>query len=74
MADEIASPMLEQLRHMRRTIDIVAADVNDMKLRMSAVEHHLGHVVVQAAGLNSRTDRFDERLARVERRLDLVEA
>ena len=74
MADEIANLMLKQLRHMRGTIDIVAADVSDMRLRTSAVEHHLGQVVVQVAGLNSRMDRFDERLARVERRLDLVEA
>jgi hypothetical protein len=59
---------------VRRTLDLVAADVSDLKLRMSAVEHHTAQVQVQMAGLNRRMDRFDERLGRIERRLELVEA
>jgi hypothetical protein len=48
---------------------------------MSTVEEQIGplriavgHVHTQVAGLNKRMDPFDERLARIQRRLDLVEA
>lgn len=74
MTDNLESLVLEHVRHMRRVLDNVAADVSDLKLRASAIEHHLGQIQVQVAGLNSRMDRFDERLTRLERRLDLVEA
>ena len=74
MTAEVENIVLEHLRHMRRTLDRVAEDVSDLKLRMSSIEHHAGQIQVQMAGLNSRMDRFDERLGRVERRLDLVDA
>ena len=74
MTDEVGNLVLEQLRHMRRTLDFVAQDVADLKLRMSAVENHLGQIQIQVAGLNGRMDRFDERLTRIERRLELVDA
>lgn len=74
MAENLESLVLEQLRHIRRGQDLIREDINDMKLRLSAVEHHLGQIQVQMAGLNSRMDRFDERLTRVERRLDFADA
>ena len=40
-------------------------------MSMTAVEEHLTSVQTSIVGLNSRMDRFDERLSRVERRLDL---
>jgi hypothetical protein len=38
------------------------------------LEIHVGQLTIQLGGRNQRMDRFDERLARIERRLDLVEA
>jgi len=74
MTDELNSLILEHLRHIRRSIGNVEADVSDMKLRLSALEGHMGQVQIQLAGMNSRLDRLDERVGRVERRLDLADA
>ena len=72
MTDEVGNLVLEQLRHIRRIQDLMREDVADLKLRMSAVETHLGQIQIQVVGLNGRMDRFDERLTRIERRLDLA--
>ena len=73
MADNIENLVLEHLRHMRGKIDNIEADISDIKLRMSSAERHLGEIQMQMAGLNSRMDRFDERMMRVERRLEIHE-
>ncbi len=74
MTEETENLVLEHLRHIRGTLEIMAADISDLKLRMSTVEEHLGSLQVQLAGVNRRMDRFDERLTRVERRLGLLDA
>ena len=74
MAEEINHLMLEHLRHIRKSIGNMEADLSDLKLRVSALEGHMGQTQVQLAGMNSRLDRIDERLGRVERRLDLTDA
>ena len=48
--------------------------MHDIKLRVSTVEDHLGTMIVSIGGLNHRMDRFDEKVARIERRLDLSDA
>ena len=75
MTAEIENLILEHLRRMRGSLDAVREDVGDLKLRMPALEGHLGQmqvhlgqVQVQLAGQSSRMDRFDERLGRIERR------
>ena len=73
MTSEVENPVLEHMRKIRGTLERLENDVGDIKLRMSAVEHGLGNLQLQVAGLNSRMDRFDERLTRVERRLELHE-
>jgi septal ring factor EnvC (AmiA/AmiB activator) len=68
------------LRRIRASQERTEQDIADLKTRMSTVEEHIGqltiaigHVHTQIAGLNKRMYRFDERLARIERRLDLAE-
>lgn len=73
MTKETESLVLEHLRQIRKVVEEVRDDVSDLKLRALATERHIGEVQVQMAGMNSRMDRFDERLARIERRLDLAE-
>jgi hypothetical protein len=67
MTEETVNVVLELLRRVRASQERMELDVRDVKVRMSAVEIVLGT-------LNSRMDRFDERLSRIERRLDLAEA
>ena len=74
MTDEIGNLILERLRRMDDRLVNIEADMHDVKLRVSGVEDHLATMVVSITGLNHRMDRFDERLTRVERRLDLREA
>jgi chromosome segregation ATPase len=74
MTDEVQNLVLEQLRLIRKSQDETREDISDMKIRMSATERHLGEIQVQLGALNARMDRFDERLTRVERRMNLADA
>ena len=74
MAEQVDSLVLEQLRYIRFGVDALRETVADHGVRLSAIEEHTGQELVQLAGLNRRMDVFDARLARIERRLDLVEA
>ncbi len=66
--------LLEQLRFIRFGVDALRETVADHGVRLSAIEEHTGQELVQLAGLDRRIDDFDAHLARIERRLDLVEA
>jgi len=74
MAEDVDNLVIEHLRHIRKAVDEMRLDVIDLKARMSSVEGTLGHIITQLAVLSGRTDRIEERLGRVERRLDLTEA
>ena len=74
MTDDVAHLMLEHLKHIRGKVDVLALDVMDLKSRMTGMEVQMGQVQVALAGQSQRIDRMDERLFRIERRLDLVEA
>jgi hypothetical protein len=72
MTEETESIVLEILRKVRASQERMEQDIAEQKIRMSAVENLLGQQQIQLATLNGRLDRFDERLGRIERRLDLV--
>jgi predicted nucleic acid-binding Zn-ribbon protein len=71
---ETEKVVLELLRCMRGTLDRIEMDLSDVRVRVSTIEHHLGQQQIQLAALNARMDRFDERLSRIERRMELVDA
>lgn len=66
MTDETANLLLEAMRRMERKLDLVLDKVRELRIRVTAVDVHLGI-------MNSRLDRLDERVDRIERRLGLVE-
>ena len=74
MAEEVTNLVLEQLRCIRFGGDALRETAADHGVRLSAIEEHTGHGLVQLGALNRRLDRFDERVGRIERRLELVEA
>jgi len=74
MTEEIDNIVLEQLRHIRAGVDGLRETIADHGVRLSAIEEHTGQELVQLAALNKRMDRFDERLSRIERRLELADA
>jgi predicted nucleic acid-binding Zn-ribbon protein len=73
MTAETDNLVLELLRRIRASQERTELDITDIKVRLSSLERHLGETQIQIAAVNSRMDRFDERLARIERRLELVE-
>ncbi|MCC6737277.1 MAG: hypothetical protein IT534_14280 [Bauldia sp.] len=74
MADQIDSLVIGHLRHIRKTVEATAPDLVDVKARMPAMAGTLGHVLTQLAVINGGVDRVEERLGRVERRLELADA
>ncbi len=72
MTEETENIVLELLRRTRASQERMEQDIADLKTRMSSVETMLGQQQIQLAAINGRMDRFDERLGRIERRLDLV--
>jgi hypothetical protein len=71
--DAVGNLILERLRRMDDRLSNIEGDLHDIKLRTTVVEEHIGNLVLSVSGLNARMDRFDERLSRVERRLELRE-
>jgi hypothetical protein len=73
MTEETEHLVLEMLRRMRASQERMELDVVDIKGRISAIEQVQGQMLSMIGGLGVRLDRIEERVARIERRLDLVE-
>jgi chromosome segregation ATPase len=74
MAQETDNLVLDHLKKIQARLSAIEVDLGDLKARTSVMEQYQGQVLTLLGGLNQRMDRFDERLSRIERRLDLVEA
>jgi septation ring formation regulator EzrA len=78
------APMVEGTDIANRTLRVVTemrADLLDLKQRMTSIEQGqalmtqaLGRIREDMAFQSPRMDRFDQRLARIERRLELVDS
>jgi len=64
---EIEDLVLEHLRAIRATQDRHSDDLREIKGRLGILEQ-------QYASVSNRIDRIDERIFRIEKRLELVEA
>lgn len=78
MTDNLDSLILEHLRHIRSRVDEIAADMDDLKVRISSldtsmlgVKREIVHGDEVDARLQVSIDRITQRLERIERRLDL---
>jgi hypothetical protein len=71
MTEDISLLMFEQLKHIRKTVERTADNVNDLKLRVADLEHHHAYSAVTDARLQSSLDKVTERLGRIEKRLEL---
>jgi hypothetical protein len=66
MTEEPDNLVLRLLRRIDGKLDVLVADMQDLKVRATNTEEAL-------AGVNRRIDRMDERVMRIETRLELVE-
>jgi len=60
------SLVLEHLRAIPGNVDRLVEDMHEVKQRLGILEN-------QYASISNRLDRMDERVGRIEKRLDLVE-
>jgi hypothetical protein len=74
MTDQTESLILEILKRIQADVADMKADLKELKLRTTIVKGHLAGVMASLGIMNDRMDRFDTRLERIERRLDLVGA
>ena len=74
MVENADNIVLEHLRHIRKAVDDLRLDILDVKSRATGLEILMGQMVSLMAAQSGRMDRIDERLGRVERRLELAEA
>ena len=75
MAEEhpaIGDLTYELLKKMSAEVHELRLDMLDLKIRVTATEEHLGTLVMSNAGIGTRLDPMEERLSRVERRLELT--
>ena len=74
MDDGPTNLVLEHLRPIRRSVERTELEMTELKTRVSAMKETQGQLLVSLGVVSKRLDRHDERLSRIERRLDLVEA
>jgi archaellum component FlaC len=74
VTDNVENMTLVFLRRIDERLDRIEGDLGDIKLRMTASEEHLASMMMSLAGVNSRMDKIDARLTRIDRRLELTEA
>jgi predicted nucleic acid-binding Zn-ribbon protein len=74
MTEETDNLVLEMLRRIRASQERMELDMVDVKARLTGVEISVGQLTSQLASQSLRLDRIEERVARIERRLDLVDA
>lgn len=72
--DEPESLTLRYLRRIDEKLDRVQEDVRYLGVRVSGLEAKVAIVQSDIVRLDVRLDSIDQRMSRIERRLDLVEA
>jgi archaellum component FlaC len=70
---EAENLILEHLRHMRGQLDCMETRIEDVIMRLGHIERSVADHSVQLAEINTKLDRLDARVTRIEKRLDFVE-
>ena len=87
MTDDVSKLVFEQLQLLRKGQEQILhsqqsmrADISDLKTRIMGFEATLGHIMAQLGHMQSQIaiqsggiDRVDERMSRMENRLDGIE-
>jgi predicted nucleic acid-binding Zn-ribbon protein len=74
MTEETESVVLEILKRIQSEMSDMRDDISELKTRATALDEHMGGLIIQVSGNNNRLDRMDERLKRIERRLEIADA
>ena len=71
MTEQVESLILEYLRGIRADIAAIKQDIRELKLRVNSLETHVANLFADVVRQNARLDGIDDRLMRIEQRLDL---
>ncbi len=71
MTEETENVVLEILKRIQTDMSDMRDDISELKMRATALDEHMGGLIIQVSGNNNRLDRMDERLKRVDRHLEL---
>ena len=75
MSDPVTNELIYSvLQKLQADTAELKSDMSDIRLRMTANEEHLATLVMSVSGVNHRLDRMNDRVERIERRLDLTDA
>ena len=74
MAEVDGTLIVSILQKMQVDMADMKSDIRDLKLRGSIVDGHLAGVMASLGLANEKSDRIADRLERIERRLELVDA
>ncbi|MBB4155228.1 archaellum component FlaC [Sphingomonas jinjuensis] len=73
MSDVTPDLIYSVLQKLQSDVSEMKFDMRDLKVRMTMVEEHLGSSIIAISGVNSRLDRLNDRVERIENRLDLTD-
>lgn len=71
---ETENPMLGNLQRLQHDMTGLRADMGDVKHRLTLLERGVADLHAAMAGQSGRIDRVENRLERIEKRLDLTDA
>ncbi|AXS41728.1 hypothetical protein [Breoghania sp. L-A4] len=75
MSDTVTNELIyETLKRMQDTLSLHTQFHMETKERLGHVETQVGGLNAAYASLSTRLDRLDERVGRIEKRLDLLDA
>jgi predicted nuclease with TOPRIM domain len=74
MAEEPINLVLEHLRALRGDVTLLREDMQDVKRRLTSLEVAVAQIHGDFAGQSVRIDRLEDRLSRIEQRLEIGHA
>ena len=75
MSENVTNELLQSvLQKMQAHMLEMKLDVRDLKMCKTMAEEHLGGSLIATSGVNSRLDRLNDCVERIENRLDLTVA
>ncbi len=75
MTDNVTNELMyETLKSIQSGVERLSEDMRDLRFRVGSIEREMATISERIAHNSIRTDRMEERLSRIEKRLDLVDA
>lgn len=73
MSDVTNELLFEVLKRIQAKLDTLEQKIDDLGVRLLAVEQHMSALQISEYRQNSELDRLRSRIDRIEKRLDLVD-